>query len=110
MSTSQNNIRNWCGFVMKILPAIVIVLVALSIIFLYGCKEDVKPALEKSISYSKLSESDIFNNYDEDVKKSLRKLIATNKCLKCTFVGAILSGKDLKGKNAKIFNVFILNQ
>ncbi|SVD48258.1 uncharacterized protein METZ01_LOCUS401112, partial [marine metagenome] len=82
---------------MKKLLLIVMVLVVF-FIFHYGCKEDSKPALEESISYTKLSESDILNNYDEDIKRSLRKLIATGKCLKCTFTGTNLSGKDLKEK------------
>ena len=79
---------------MKKLLLIAIMLVAF-FIFFYGCEKRAKPALEKSLSFTKLSEIDIFNNYDEDVKRSLRKLIATGKCLKCTFTGTNLSGKDL---------------
>ena len=46
-----------------------------------------------------LSESDILDNYNEEVKKSLRKLISTGNCKKCPFVGVDISGKDLKNKD-----------
>jgi len=46
-----------------------------------------------------LSESDISDNYNEEVKKSLRKLISTGNCKECPFVGVDISGKDLKNKD-----------
>ena len=46
-----------------------------------------------------LSESDISDNYNEEVKKSLKKLISTGNCKECPFVGVDISGKDLKNKN-----------
>ena len=82
---------------MKKLLLIIVVLGAF-FIFLYGCQESEKPNLEESIFYTQLSESDILNHHDADVKKHLRKLIATGKCITCTFAGATLTGKDLKGK------------
>jgi len=42
-----------------------------------------------------LSESDISDNYNEEVKKSLKKLISTGNCKECPFVGVDISGKDL---------------
>ena len=54
-----------------------------------------------------LSESDISDDYNEEVKKSLRKLILTGNCKKCPFVGVDISGKDLSHKDltgAKIKN------
>ena len=46
-----------------------------------------------------LSESDISDNYNEEVKKSLRKLISTGNCKECPFVGVDISGKDLNHKD-----------
>ena len=46
-----------------------------------------------------LSESDISDNYNEEVKKSLRKLISTGNCRECPFVGVDISGKDLNHKD-----------
>ena len=46
-----------------------------------------------------LSESDISDNYNEEVKKSLKKLISTGNCRECPFVGVDISGKDLKNKD-----------
>jgi len=46
-----------------------------------------------------LSESDISDNYNEEVKKSLKKLISTGNCKKCPFVGVDISGKDLSHKD-----------
>jgi len=46
-----------------------------------------------------LSESDILDNYNEEVKKSLKKLISTGNCKECPFVGVDISGKDLKNKD-----------
>ena len=46
-----------------------------------------------------LSESDISDDYNEEVKKSLKKLILTGNCKKCPFVGVDISGKDLKNKD-----------
>jgi len=46
-----------------------------------------------------LSESDISDNYNEEVKKSLKKLISTGNCKECPFVGVDISGKDLKNKD-----------
>ena len=46
-----------------------------------------------------LSESDISDDYNEEVKKSLRKLILTGNCKECPFVGVDISGKDLKNKD-----------
>ena len=46
-----------------------------------------------------LSESDISDNYNEEVKKSLKKLISTGNCKECPFVGVDISGKDLKHKD-----------
>ncbi len=46
-----------------------------------------------------LSESDISDDYNEEVKKSLRKLISTGNCKKCPFVGVDISGKDLSHKD-----------
>ncbi len=39
-----------------------------------------------------LSESDISDDYNEDVKKSLRKLIATGNCEGCPLMGVGISG------------------
>ena len=76
---------------MKKLLLIVVVLITFSI-FLYGCQESEKPDLEESIFYTQLSESDILNNHDADVKKHLRKLITTGKCITCTFAVVTLTG------------------
>ena len=46
-----------------------------------------------------LSESDISDDYNEDVKKSLRKLIATGNCEECPLMGVDISGKDLNHKD-----------
>ena len=46
-----------------------------------------------------LSESDISDNYNEEVKKSLKKLISTGNCKECPFVGVDISGKDLSHKH-----------
>ena len=46
-----------------------------------------------------LSESDISDGYNEEVKKSLRKLILTGNCKECPFVGVDISGKDLSHKD-----------
>jgi len=46
-----------------------------------------------------LSESDISDNYNEEVKKSLKKLISTGNCKKCPFVGVDISGKHLSHKD-----------
>ena len=46
-----------------------------------------------------LSESDISDNYNEEVKKSLRKLMSTGNCRECPFVGVDISGKDLNHKD-----------
>jgi len=46
-----------------------------------------------------LSESDISDDYIEEVKKSLRKLISTGNCKECPFVGVDISGKDLSHKD-----------
>ena len=46
-----------------------------------------------------LSESDISDDYNEEVKKSLRKLISTGNCKECPFVGVDISGKDLSHKD-----------
>jgi len=46
-----------------------------------------------------LSESDISDNYNEEVKKSLRKLMSTGNCRECPFVGVDISGKDLNYKD-----------
>ena len=46
-----------------------------------------------------LSESDISDNYNEEVKKSLKKLISTGNCKECPFVGVDISGKDLNHKD-----------
>ena len=46
-----------------------------------------------------LSESDISDNYNEEVKKSLRKLMSTGNCRECPFVGVDISGKDLNNKD-----------
>ena len=46
-----------------------------------------------------LSESDISDDYNEEVKKSLKKLISTGNCKECPFVGVDISGKDLSHKD-----------
>ena len=46
-----------------------------------------------------LSESDILDNYNEEVKKSLRKLISTGNCEECPLMGVDISGKDLNHKD-----------
>ena len=45
-----------------------------------------------------LSESDISHEYNEEVKKSLRKLISTSNCHKCPLMGVDIGGKDLSRK------------
>ena len=45
-----------------------------------------------------LSESDISDDYNEEVKKSLRKLISTGNCKKCPLLGVDISGKYLNHK------------
>ena len=52
-----------------------------------------------------LSESDISDDYNEEVKKSLRKLISTGNCRECPFVGVDISGKDLSHKDLKGANL-----
>ena len=52
-----------------------------------------------------LSESDISDDYNEEVKKSLRKLILTGNCKECPFVGVDISGKDLSHKYLKGANL-----
>ena len=42
-----------------------------------------------------LSESDISHDYNEEIKKSLRKLISTGNCKKCPLRGVDIRGKDL---------------
>ena len=49
-----------------------------------------------------LSESDISDNYNEEVKKSLRKLMSTGNCRECPFVGVDISGKDLNHKDLQV--------
>jgi len=46
-----------------------------------------------------LSESDVLHDYNEEVKKSLRKLISTGNCKKCPLSGVDIGGKDLNYKN-----------
>tara|TARA_B100000809_G_scaffold149070_1_gene146549 strand:- start:39 stop:257 length:219 start_codon:yes stop_codon:yes gene_type:complete len=46
-----------------------------------------------------LSESDISDDYNEEVKKSLRKLISTGNCKKCPLSGVDIRGKDLNHKD-----------
>ena len=46
-----------------------------------------------------LSESDISDDYNEEVKKSLKKLISTGNCREGPFVGVDISGKDLNHKD-----------
>ena len=46
-----------------------------------------------------LSESDISDDYNEEVKKSLRKLILTGSSEGCPFVGVDISGKALSHKD-----------
>ena len=52
-----------------------------------------------------LSESDISDDYNEDVKKSLRKLIATGNCEGCPLMGVGISGKDLNHKDLRNANL-----
>ena len=49
-----------------------------------------------------LSESDILDNYNEEVKKSLRKLISTGNCKKCPLRGVDIRGKALNHKDLKL--------
>ena len=44
---------------------------------MHGCVEKENPSLEKTTFYEKLSEKDILEDYSEDVKHSLKKLIET---------------------------------
>ena len=46
-----------------------------------------------------LSESDVLHDYNEEVKKSLRKLISTGNCKKCPLMGVDIRGKDLNNKD-----------
>jgi hypothetical protein len=46
-----------------------------------------------------LSESDVLHDYNEEVKKSLRKLISTGNCKKCPLSGVDIRGKDLNHKD-----------
>ena len=46
-----------------------------------------------------LSESDISHDYNEEIKKSLRKLISTGNCKKCPLMGVDIRGKDLNHKD-----------
>ena len=46
-----------------------------------------------------LSERDISDDYNDAVKKSLRKLISTGKCKKCSLMGVDVGGKDLNHKD-----------
>ena len=54
-----------------------------------------------------LSESDISDDYNEEVKKSLRKLISTGNCKECPFVGVHISGRDLSHKDLKGANLTV---
>ena len=54
-----------------------------------------------------LSESDISDNYNEEVKKSLKKLISTGNCKECPFVGVDISGKDLSHKDLSGADLFL---
>ena len=54
-----------------------------------------------------LSESDISDDYNEEVKKSLRKLILTGNCKECPFVGVDISGKDLSHKDLTGADLFL---
>ena len=40
-------------------------------LFFYGCKEDIKPNLKEINIYSKLTESDILNNYNDEIEQLL---------------------------------------
>ena len=46
-----------------------------------------------------LPESDISHDYDEEIKKSLRKLISPGNCKKCPLRGVDIRGKDLNHKD-----------
>ena len=46
-----------------------------------------------------LSESDISYDYNEEVKKNLRRLISTGNCKKCPLMGVDIRGKDLNHKD-----------
>ena len=52
-----------------------------------------------------LSESDISDDYNEEVKKSLKKLISTGNCKEYPFVGVDISGKDLNHKDLSEVNL-----
>ena len=52
-----------------------------------------------------LSESDISHDYNEEVKKSLRKLISTGNCKKCPLSGVDIRGKDLNHKDLSQANL-----
>ena len=52
-----------------------------------------------------LSESDISYDYNEEVKKSLRKLISTGNCKKCPLMGVDIRGKDLNHKDLSQANL-----
>ena len=56
---------------------------------LYGCE----------LETIALSESDISDDYNEEVKKSLRELISTGNCKGCPLEGVDISGKDLNHKD-----------
>ena len=52
-----------------------------------------------------LSESDISDDYNNEVKKSLRKLISTGNCKECPFGSVDISGKDLNHKDLSQANL-----
>ena len=52
-----------------------------------------------------LSKSDISDDYNEEVKKSLRKLISTGNCEECPLMGVDISGKDLNHKDLSRANL-----
>ena len=54
-----------------------------------------------------LSESDISHDYNEEIKKSLRKLISTGNCKKCPLMGVDIRGKDLNNKD--LTGVILIN-
>ena len=64
-----------------------------------------------------LSESDISDvtgsgNYNEEVKKSLRKLISTDNCKECPLIGVDIRGKDLNHKDltrANLRQAYLVN-
>ena len=52
-----------------------------------------------------LSESDISHDHNEEVQKSLRKLISTSHCRKCPLMSVDLGGKDLSSKGLSQANL-----